>query len=312
MRELLSLARMPWEARFVSRYNHWISREASLKIVLTNPLSGNDKMETPMKIDRKDGWLYKLSELKDFEISPNNPDVRGWSLIGLDGERIGKVNELIVDTKARKVRYLDIEVDKDVAKGKDHHVLIPIGVARLHKNDNNVLVEGVDRHNIGHYPMFDGTTITPEYEQALRQAINISSVQPSPSDTTLQPAETSFPPDRSVSQASLDEMQAELEACRNSQYQARQDQSANRSALQTDFKTTAPDEHRSRQALEDALRVAMAERDVALKERDIALAERDIMRMERDQALSGQKDSFYNSEQFNEDKFYENRRNSER
>jgi len=259
-----------------------------------------------MKTDRKDGWLYKLSEVKDFEISPNNPDVRGWTLIGLDGERIGKVSDLIVDTKAQKVRYLDIEVDKDVAIGKDHHVLIPIGTARLHKNDNNVLVEGVDRHNIGQYPMFDGVTITPEYEQALRQAIQEPTAPTGPS-------ETDFSPDYSVSQARLDEMQAELETRRNRQYQVRQDQSANRSTLQQlDFKAASTEEHRSRQSLEDALRVAMAERDVALKERDIARAERDILRMERDQALSDHKEGSYHSEQFNEDRFYENRQNSER
>jgi sporulation protein YlmC with PRC-barrel domain len=267
-------------------------------------------IETPDR-QPEETSLYKLSELKDFEISPNNPDVRGWTLIALDGERIGKVKELIVDTKARKVRYLDVEVDKDIARGKDHHILIPIGTARLHKNDNNVLVESVDRYHIGKYPMFDGVTITPEYERALRRAMNSSTAQISPSDTALQPTETSFPPDRSVSQARLDEMQAELEARRNSQYRARQDQSTNRSALQnSEYKPTTPDENRSRQTLEDALRVAMAERDVALKERDIARAERDIMRMERDQALSDQKESFYNSEHFNEDKFYENRRKS--
>ncbi|MES2733777.1 MAG: PRC-barrel domain-containing protein [Bacteroidota bacterium] len=253
-------------------------------------------------------FLYKLSELNDFEVSPNNPDVRGWTLIGLDGERIGEVDELIVDTEAEKVRYLAVEVDKDVAQGSNHHILVPIGNARLHKNDNNVLVEGLSRSNVNKYPMFDGETITPEYEQLLRSAMQIDDWQTgSPATTTGE--ENLFPPARSLSQVQLDQMQAELDARREDHYQLRQEQSTNRAAAQQSIiSDTSKLEQRSRQELEDALKVARAERDVALKERDIARAERDIMRLERDQAFTANQGSAYNHEHFDDTKFYENRR----
>jgi hypothetical protein len=112
-------------------------------------------------------------------------------------------------------------------------------------------------------------------------------------------------------------MQAELETQKVDQQHARQEQT-NRSATwvanptdatpATEARGTDP---RSYRALEDALRVALAERDVALKERDIARAERDIVRMERDRALAAQQSTTYHHEQFDESKFYENRRSRE-
>jgi len=256
-----------------------------------------------------------MSELNDFEISPNNPDVRGWTLIGLDGERIGEVDDLIVDTEAQKVRYLAVEVDKDVARGKEHHILIPIGAARLHKNDDNVLVEGLSRHTVATYPMFDGLTITPEYEHKLRSAMGIETATTGSVATSHSTVSPDLP---DVPKARLDEMQAELAARRESHYQARQDQSTHRSTIQpltSSVSATQPDQsgssdQRSRQDLEDALKVALAERDVAMKERDIARAERDILRMERDQALTGNTGNAYRGDSYDESKFYENRRSS--
>jgi photosynthetic reaction center H subunit len=258
--------------------------------------------------------LYRMSELKDFEISPNNPDVRGWTLIGLDGERIGEVDDLIVDTEAQKVRYLAVEVDKDVARGKDHHILIPIGAARLHKNDDNVLVEGLSRHTVATYPMFDGLTITPEYEHKLRSAMGIETGK---SEFVASSYDTASLDSPAASRARLDELQNDLEARRESHYQARQEQSSRRSTIQplassvsaTPTSQSGSSDQRSRQDLEDALKVALAERDVAIKERDIARAERDILRMERDQALAGNSGNAYRSDQYDESKFYENRRN---
>jgi sporulation protein YlmC with PRC-barrel domain len=271
-----------------------------------------------MSYDKTNRRLFKMSELKDFEISPNNPDVRGWTLIGLDGERIGEVDELIVDTEAQKVRYLAVEVDKDVARGKDHHILVPIGAARLHKNDDNVLVEGLSRYSVSNYPMFDGLTITPEYEYKLRRAMGIDQ-----DVTTSGPVEEAplHPAEHTVSQARLDQMQAELQARRESQNEVVRDHTTRATTMQpltssVPTADTAPDQdsnkpfdQRSREDLEYAIRVALAERDVAIKERDIARAERDIMRTERDQALADKRGSSYKSEQFNEEKFYENRRN---
>ncbi len=52
-----------------------------------------------------------LRNLRGYKVADGDPDVRGWEVAGGDGLRIGTVNDLLVDTVAGKVRYLDIELD---------------------------------------------------------------------------------------------------------------------------------------------------------------------------------------------------------
>ena len=76
--------------------------------------------------------VVPLDELDDYQVSEGDPDVRGWDVIASDGRKIGEVDELLVDTQAMKVRYLDVDLSDEVianAGGEDRHVLIPIGYA---------------------------------------------------------------------------------------------------------------------------------------------------------------------------------------
>ncbi|HET9226156.1 MAG TPA: PRC-barrel domain-containing protein [Thermoanaerobaculia bacterium] len=52
-----------------------------------------------------------LRNLPGYKVADEDPDVRGWEVVGGDGVRIGSVNDLLVDTVAGKARYLDIELD---------------------------------------------------------------------------------------------------------------------------------------------------------------------------------------------------------
>jgi orotate phosphoribosyltransferase-like protein len=59
--------------------------------------------------------LKRLKEIEDeFEVADKHLDVRGWEVLGTNGEKIGKVDELIVDIEAMKVRYLDVDVANTV------------------------------------------------------------------------------------------------------------------------------------------------------------------------------------------------------
>ena len=46
----------------------------------------------------------RLQELdrSNFEITKGDPDIRGWDVRYRNGEKIGSVEELILDTKAKK------------------------------------------------------------------------------------------------------------------------------------------------------------------------------------------------------------------
>jgi photosynthetic reaction center H subunit len=55
--------------------------------------------------------LTPLRRLRDYRIAHGDPDVRGWQVLGADGRPIGEVDDLLVDTEALRVRYLDVALD---------------------------------------------------------------------------------------------------------------------------------------------------------------------------------------------------------
>lgn len=81
----------------------------------------------------------------DLEIAEGEPDVRGWPVIAADGERIGEVDELLVDAQAMEVRYLDVDVDeKSLGLGDSgRHLLVRVGQARLDEDEKRVYVDDV-------------------------------------------------------------------------------------------------------------------------------------------------------------------------
>ena len=86
--------------------------------------------------------LAPLGQLDNCRIADGEPDIRGWNVHTLDGCTAGKVDDLIVDTQARKVRYLDVKLDrKEFGLGEDRHVMVPLSDARLDPRNDDVLLE---------------------------------------------------------------------------------------------------------------------------------------------------------------------------
>ena len=50
----------------------------------------------------------RLQEMdrSDFEVVDGEPDIRGWDVKNANGQKIGEVEELIVDAQEKKVRYM--------------------------------------------------------------------------------------------------------------------------------------------------------------------------------------------------------------
>jgi uncharacterized protein (TIGR02271 family) len=108
--------------------------------------------------------IAPLSDLNDFEVSEHDPDVRGWDVMSSDGRKIGEVEDLIVDTGAMKVRYLDIEVDKDFRADDDNRrILVPVGHARLHEDEDHVHISSLSSTDVRTFPAYRGA-LNPTYE----------------------------------------------------------------------------------------------------------------------------------------------------
>ena len=110
--------------------------------------------------------LAPLSSLPDFRIARHDPDPRGWTVLAADGRKIGSIDELIVDTRAMKVRYLVCRVNEE-ALGLDRqhrHILIPVGYARLDEDNHNVLLDTIPSSAIAEMPVYSGEQLTRELE----------------------------------------------------------------------------------------------------------------------------------------------------
>ena len=112
--------------------------------------------------------VVPLDDLDDFKVADGDPDVRGWEVIGADGRRIGEVDQLLVDTTAMKVRYLDVDVEEELFEGdEDRHVLIPIGFARLQDEDDRIIVDRLDGARVGGLPGYGREPLTRQYEHTV-------------------------------------------------------------------------------------------------------------------------------------------------
>lgn len=120
-------------------------------------------------MDNRTDRIVPLDELDDFEIAEGDPDVRGWEVLSADGQKIGEVDNLLIDPAAMKVRYLDVDLESSLLENNaDRHILVPIGYARLDEGRDRVLVDGLNRENLQQIPEYRHEPLTREYEDRIR------------------------------------------------------------------------------------------------------------------------------------------------
>ena len=125
------------------------------------------------------GRLGRLNDLDEYKVADGYPDPRGWDVKTADGQTVGKVDDLIVDTEAMRVRYVSVEVDRSVGQmardaatpgDQGTHTLLPIGSVELDDAEDDVLVNGYSLDQVAGLPRYAGGAggaITPDYESSL-------------------------------------------------------------------------------------------------------------------------------------------------
>jgi len=111
----------------------------------------------------------RLQELdrSDFEIVKGEPDIRGWDVKYTNGEKIGAVEDLIVDAKEKKVRYMLVDLDDGKLKLKHRKILVPIGLAELDSNHDDVLTPKISPDEFAKLPEYDKNDLTPDTERRI-------------------------------------------------------------------------------------------------------------------------------------------------
>src|SRR6188768_2724128 len=111
----------------------------------------------------------RLQELdrSNFEIVKGEPDIRGWDVRYKNGEKIGSVEELILDTKAKKVRYMVVDLDENELRLENRKIVIPIGFAELHSQSDDVLIPNVSVDQLCSLPDYKRDALTPDFERGI-------------------------------------------------------------------------------------------------------------------------------------------------
>lgn len=129
--------------------------------------------------------LYYLDELSDFKVASDDSDVRGWEVKDADNRTVGTVDRLLANKETKRVVYLDIEVDKSlieaghevydksanegthefINKEGENHLIIPIGLVRLDKENEKVLTDEIDHSTFAKTKRFGkGAKLDRKYE----------------------------------------------------------------------------------------------------------------------------------------------------
>src|SRR5215218_739641 len=105
------------------------------------------------------GTLVHTKDVDKFELPKDEPDPRGWDVRSADGTKIGKVADLLFDTGERRIRYVEVALDRDIAKDTTRdYALVPIGQARLDDDKDDVIVE-LSRTDLAAAPAYDRTRL---------------------------------------------------------------------------------------------------------------------------------------------------------
>lgn len=111
----------------------------------------------------------RLQELdrSNYEIVKGEPDIRGWDVRYFTGQKLGSVEELILDAQEKKVRYLVVDLGDNDLKLVRRKLLIPIGLAELDYKEDDVLIPNISLEQLSRLPDYDRDNLTPGFERRI-------------------------------------------------------------------------------------------------------------------------------------------------
>jgi sporulation protein YlmC with PRC-barrel domain len=115
----------------------------------------------------------RLQELdhSNFEIVKGEPDIRGWDVRYMTGQKLGSVEELIVDAQEKKVRYMVVDLDENELKLVNRKILIPIGLAELDNKEDDVLIPNISLEQLSRLPEYEKDNLNPVVERRISSTL---------------------------------------------------------------------------------------------------------------------------------------------
>jgi hypothetical protein len=122
--------------------------------------------------------LIELNAQRDYRVSKDQPDPRGWLVRTQDHQEVGRVVDLIIDRQVMAARYLVCEL------AGQRRVLIPTGFARVESETETVHVDFITADALARMPPFAGLPLSPEQQLAIETALTLR--EPAPPDPIIQ------------------------------------------------------------------------------------------------------------------------------
>ena len=114
--------------------------------------------------------LQELDRSK-FEIVKGEPDIRGWDVRYMTGQKLGAVDELIIDIEEKKVRYMIVDLNDNELKLVHRKILIPIGLAELDRKDDDVLIPNISLEQLSRLPEYERDNLNPLVERRISSTL---------------------------------------------------------------------------------------------------------------------------------------------
>lgn len=113
----------------------------------------------------------RVDSLEDIDVADHDPDPRGWSVVGRDGEELGRVDHLLGETRSMKVRHFVVELT-DAGTDEDRHVLVPAGHVELDQERKHARVPALERGLLDGYPRWSGDGVQREHEREVTRYLD--------------------------------------------------------------------------------------------------------------------------------------------
>jgi hypothetical protein len=115
-------------------------------------------------------YLQSLSQ-SNYQIKDDEPDITGWEVRSETGAYIGRTTDLLFDPQSNAVRYLVVDLTENGMHLDGKSILIPIGIAELHSENDEVTLPNLHLDQFNAMPAYHPETIDAEMEEQVREVI---------------------------------------------------------------------------------------------------------------------------------------------
>ncbi len=124
------------------------------------PAAYAEREDDPERMLDGSPMIVPISSVEGWSVSSRDPDPRGMTVVGLDGNAAGVVRDLWIDKAEPQIRYLDVELE---AGGR--RVLLPAGFVRYDAKGRKVKVASITAAQFADVPGIASTAQVTKLEE---------------------------------------------------------------------------------------------------------------------------------------------------